>query len=255
MTSSASTHERTTLADICSRRFGTCIIGASASDGSALRRNDLLVDVVRHGESTWNAEGRWQGQADPPLSDAGTSQAEAVALRYEGTTLDMIWSSDLTRARDTAKPVARKLGLDVKTLPAMREMDVGTWTGLTRREIAVRFPEEWDAVESGGDPVRGGGESRAHLMTRVRGAFASLTAESLAADARHVMLVTHGGVVREIALMALGLEVEGMRAVRRLAAPGNASVSVVATAGRRSRLLSYNDSSHVEHVRHTALEA
>lgn len=213
------------------------------------------MDVVRHGESTWNAERRWQGQADPPLSEAGRAQAESVALRYQGTTLDMIWSSDLTRARDTAEAVARPMGLDVKTLPAMREMDIGTWAGLTRKEIAVRFPDEWEAVESGGDPVRGGGENRARLMTRVRDAFTSLVAASLAANARHVMLVTHGGVVREIALMALGLEVEGMSAVRRLAAPDNASVSVVATAGRVSRLLSYNDSSHVESVRQTALEA
>lgn len=214
-----------------------------------------MVEVVRHGESTWNARGLWQGQADPPLSETGREQARALAARYSGATLDAIWSSDLVRAVVTAETVAAVSALDVRTDPALREMNVGTWAGLTRTEIAERFPAEWDAVQAGEDPRRGGGENREDLMRRVRRAFSDIVTESLAAGWRRIVVVTHGGVAREIALDALGLDAEGMSAARRLAAPANTAVSIVVAAGDALRLLTYNDSSHVRDVRPTALEA
>src|SRR5687768_13103713 len=90
--------------------------------------------LVRHGESTWNAQSRWQGQADPPLSPLGERQAEEAAERLAQTaSITEIWTSDLVRARRTAELIATQLGVpDVREEPRLRERDVGSWSGLTR---------------------------------------------------------------------------------------------------------------------------
>src|SRR5580765_6857553 len=95
--------------------------------------------LVRHAESTWNAEGRWQGHADPPLSDAGRAQAEALAEDLAGERFDAVYTSDLARAAQTAEIIARRFGLPAVSDPALREVDVGSWSGLTREEVAARF--------------------------------------------------------------------------------------------------------------------
>src|SRR5918995_495099 len=95
--------------------------------------------LVRHGESTWNAQGRWQGWADPPLSDIGRAQAESAAPA--AAPVDAVVSSDLERARTTAELMAAVLDAGaVRVEPGLRERDVGDFTGLTRAEIEERWP-------------------------------------------------------------------------------------------------------------------
>src|SRR6187551_2407785 len=94
--------------------------------------------LVRHGQSTWNADGRWQGQADPPLSELGIAQAEAAARVLDG--VGTIWSSDLERAHHTASILAAALGLAVVPDARLREREAGEWTGLTRAEIDEQYP-------------------------------------------------------------------------------------------------------------------
>src|SRR5919109_2812903 len=98
--------------------------------------------LVRHGESTWNAQSRWQGQADPPLSPFGERQAEDATVRLaESASITAVWTSDLVRARRTGELIAKRLGLDaVHDEPRLRERDVGAWSGLTRDEIEARWP-------------------------------------------------------------------------------------------------------------------
>lgn len=97
------------------------------------------VLFIRHGQSEWNLAGRWQGQADPPLTDLGRSQARAAA-RSLGQ-VDAIWSSDLRRAVETAAIVATEIGVGPVVADAgLRERDVGEWQGLTRSEIDEQFP-------------------------------------------------------------------------------------------------------------------
>jgi broad specificity phosphatase PhoE len=100
--------------------------------GSAVR---LLL--LRHGESTWNAAGRWQGRADPPLSTTGVAQARAAAPALTG--IDAVWCSDLIRARQTAELCA-PAGVTVHADPRLAERDVGRWTGLNRATIEDRYP-------------------------------------------------------------------------------------------------------------------
>ena len=97
------------------------------------------VLLVRHGQSEWNAEGRWQGQADPPLTDLGRLQAREAAGALG--TVDAVWASDLQRAVETATVIADQLGVGpVVVDPDLRERDAGEFSGLTRPEIAARFP-------------------------------------------------------------------------------------------------------------------
>src|SRR5215813_8680553 len=89
--------------------------------------------VIRHGQSTWNAIGRWQGHADAPLTDLGRTQAARAVASLPP--VEVIWASDLERARATAAVIGEALGLDVQVDVRLRERNAGEWTGLTRAEI------------------------------------------------------------------------------------------------------------------------
>jgi broad specificity phosphatase PhoE len=91
--------------------------------------------LIRHGETDWNLEGRWQGQTDVPLNARGLRQAELLAEKLSGSGLTAVYSSDLTRARQTAEAVARSSGLDVQLEPRLREICQGDWEGKLISEI------------------------------------------------------------------------------------------------------------------------
>jgi broad specificity phosphatase PhoE len=152
--------------------------------------------LIRHAESIWNAEERWQGQADPPLSERGVAQAEAIAHALPQQRADALLCSDLRRARQTAEIVGRALGLEPQPDPRLRELDVGRWAGLTRREIEALDPELLKRFENEAPEVRaGGGESRAEIRARVRRTFREL---AQAHPGAQLIVVTHLGVVRAL---------------------------------------------------------
>lgn len=148
--------------------------------------------VLRHAQSEWNADGRWQGHADPPLSDAGRAQAAAAAARLSGEVREAV-SSDLLRAAQTADVIAEALGLGPVTLePGLREIDVGEWTGLTRAEIEERWPgllDEWRAGRLTSIP---GGEDREAFRERI---VASLGRLAGRAPDTPLLVVTHAGAI------------------------------------------------------------
>ena len=147
---------------------------------------------VRHAESTWNAAGRWQGWGDPPLSERGRTQAEALARSLEGAAADAIVTSDLVRAVETARILGAALGLDPVPDPRLRERDLGRWSGLTEAEITARHAAELARFRARDPELRpGGGESRIEFAARVAPALAELgRAGGL------VIVVTHLGVIR-----------------------------------------------------------
>lgn len=156
--------------------------------------------LIRHAESTWNAAGRWQGQGDPPLSDRGRLQAEALARRLPGETIDVLISSDLSRAAETAAILGRCWGLQPQLTDAVRELAIGDWTGLTRDQIAAIAPEALRRFESRDPHARpGGGESRDELERRARRALVELAA---AHPGARVAVVTHLGVLRALSIDA-----------------------------------------------------
>jgi broad specificity phosphatase PhoE len=150
---------------------------------------------IRHGESTWNAAGRWQGQADPPLSDAGRDQAVAAGARLRDRDLTLLASSDLRRAAETAERIGAELGLTPRLVTGLRELDVGVWSGLPHEEIAQRFSADLARFRAGDPDVEpGGGESRRALHQRVTAALAALAAEAPG----RVAVVSHLGVLRAV---------------------------------------------------------
>ena len=155
--------------------------------------------LARHGETDWNRVGRWQGHADPPLNDAGRSQAAELAERLAGDGIAAIYSSDLMRASQTARVVADRLGLAVVEDDGLREIDVGSWSGLTRAEVEQRFPEGY-ARWLGGD-IGHDGETREELTARVVGAVERIAAEHPTGT---ILVVTHGGAIRAIRRHAAG---------------------------------------------------
>ena len=159
--------------------------------------------LLRHGESTWNADGRWQGQADPPLSPLGEQQAREAAGRLAAGDFSRLLSSDLQRARRTAEALGAALGLAVEIDTDLREIDVGEWQGLTRAEIHARAPgalADWSEGRSESTPA---GETRAHLTERARAAVVRAAAAGAPGD--RILLVSHGALIRHLD-RALGLE-------------------------------------------------
>jgi len=142
--------------------------------------------LTRHGETDWNRDGRFQGHADPPINVAGRKQAQELAAALDDDPPDAVYSSDLRRAYETAEIVGTRFGLPVVRELGLREIDVGSWQGLTQEEIDGR---EWD------------GETYEQHRERVLRALREI-------GDRHplgrVLVVAHGGCLRRIQEAVLG---------------------------------------------------
>ena len=159
------------------------------------------VLVLRHAQSVWNAERRWQGWADIALSEMGERQAAAAGARLRDAGLASAVASDLRRARRTAELISGDLELGpVRVDEGFRERDVGAWSGLSAEEMQERFPGQREAWRDGELDRPPGGESTAEVLERVDAAFARLES-----DAGPVLVVSHGGVIRALERRA-GLE-------------------------------------------------
>lgn len=146
----------------------------------------LRLLLTRHGQSEWNASGRWQGQADPPLSDVGRHQAAAAAAHLGS--VDAIVASDLERARDTAVIISELLGEGPVLIEGdLRERDAGEWSGLTKEEIAEAWP---GYLEEGRRPP--GFEEEAPFIERI---LAGLGRVRERVGEGEAIVVTHGGVI------------------------------------------------------------
>jgi 2,3-bisphosphoglycerate-dependent phosphoglycerate mutase len=177
--------------------------------------------LARHGESDWNHTKRWQGHADRPLTDAGRAQSRELAERLAETELDAVYSSDLQRARETAEIVAESKGLEVRVLPDLREVDVGSWSGLTRAEAEQQFPDAYSRWVAGGEGWDDG-ETYEQLSRRVLRGIQTIAAEH---PGDRVLVVAHGGSIRAVHAVALGVDVHTYRRIRRV--EPNATLSAV----------------------------
>jgi probable phosphoglycerate mutase len=149
------------------------------------------IVLVRHGETDWNRENRFQGHADTVLNEAGRAQAGALARDLAGEQFAAVYSSPLERAAETARIIASNLGLEVQLEPALMEADVGSWSGLTRAEIEARFPDgyaRWPEFAGWND-----GETYEELGLRV---VAGLFAMASQHPSEQILAVTHGGPIR-----------------------------------------------------------
>lgn len=156
-----------------------------------------LLLLVRHGESTWNADGRWQGWADPPLSGLGQEQAREAIDRLRPLGFTSAYASDLQRAVQTATILAEGIGLGpVRVVPGLRERNVGDWSGLTTTEVEAGWPgmiAAWRSRQIASPP---GGEENRAFADRVEHALRDVAAG--VGDAGPALVVAHGGVVRAL---------------------------------------------------------
>ena len=189
----------------------------------------------RHGRTEWNAVGRFQGQLDPPLDAEGRRQAVAAADQLAATGLlaggSVVVSSDLERTVQTATALTGLLGVPLRLDARLCEHGMGCWEGLTRDEVAERYPQQY-ADWASGRPVHGrGGEDPAAVADRAVAALADLPPAPVA------VVVTHGGTAGRLLERLLGLGPEHRRAFGPLA---NCAWSELAAQGRRWRLLRHN---------------
>jgi broad specificity phosphatase PhoE len=171
----------------------------------------LRLFVIRHGETASSRERRFAGTRDIPLAPEGARQCEAVARALGAEIVAAVYASPLERARASAEVIAKPHRLPVSIEPAFREMAFGEWEGLTRDEVAARFPaaeERWRLAPH--ELEIPGGETLARVAGRARAGVEELRA---AHEGQTIILVSHAIVIRMIVLDALGLGPERMRAV------------------------------------------
>ena len=187
--------------------------------------------LARHGETDWNREGRFQGWADPPLNATGRAQAVDLSVQLMAEELAAVYSSPLRRAYETAEVVAASRGLEPVTVDALREVDVGSWSGLSRAEIEQRFPEQYARWLDYGQGWEDG-ETYEQMVDRVVGALQELAE---ARNGERILAVTHGGPMR--AASAFADRVSYAEARRRSPVVGNTAVLEFAVeAGALRRL-------------------
>ncbi|HOB65413.1 histidine phosphatase family protein [Ottowia sp.] len=194
--------------------------------------------AIRHGETAWNVGGRIQGHLDIPLNDTGRAQARRLARALVGRdAIDLIVSSDLARAFETARTVAEATGAPLVADAALRERCFGDFQGQTFAEIADTWPddaERWRRREPAWSPPGGQGESLLSFRERVTQAVQALAAEN---TGKHIALFTHGGVLDVLYRAATGLGLQDARtwqigntAVNRLLWTPDAGLSLVGWA-------------------------
>ena len=183
----------------------------------------------RHGQTTWNAEHRFQGQTDIPLDETGTGQAEYAARRLATLRPDALFASDLSRAQQTAAPLARLTGLPVSLDKDLRERFGGDWEGLSDAEIRERYPEErvtWNPPN--GEPTAVVAERVAGALDRIAGGLA---------DGQLAVVVGHGAALRLGMEQVLRIPADNAPTLGSLV---NCSWSVLERRLSHWRLIEYN---------------
>ncbi len=185
-----------------------------------------MILLARHGETDWNAQHRWQGHSDTELNDAGREQARRLA---EGLgRVDALYSSDLSRARETAEILAGTIGVEVRFDQRLRERGFGAWEGLTTEEIESSFPDEQRRWRAGIGAGAHNAEPFEAFAARV-GSFVEEIGQRHVGE--EVLVVAHGGTIRVVHALAAGIDY--VRDHRSIPAVANCSSSRYAFRGGR----------------------
>ena len=195
--------------------------------------------LVRHGETDWNRELRFQGHVDVALNEIGHEQARRVAARLAGESAQHLYVSDLLRAQQTAHPVAEQLGVRSVVEPALREQSFGVVDGMRVDDIKAQHPQAWEAwLRFHEDYCMPGGETMREFHARVMASVRRIAADHRGAT---VVIVTHGGVLDMVYRTARSLPLGGPR---QSDIP-NAGVSRVLVRDTALEIVSWADTSHL----------
>jgi probable phosphoglycerate mutase len=197
------------------------------------------VILIRHGETAWNRATRIQGHTDIPLSALGLAQAERLAAALADESLDAVYASDLSRARETAEALARGRGLSVQVDRGLRERAFGRFEGLSWDEIAQSYPDDsarWRRREP--DFPVGGGES---LVTFSARCIAATRRAAAAHPGQNIALVAHGGVLDCLYRAATRTALDAPRSWQL----GNATINRLLATNEGFTLVGWNDDHHL----------
>jgi len=162
--------------------------------------------LIRHGETDWNIEGRYTGQSDVPLNARGLEQAGSLAKQLQGRKIDVIYSSDLRRAHQTAEALAESSGTRILIDPRLREIHQGEWEGMLFKDIRASYSQAWE--QRARDPLLvapPGGETVGQVRTRVLEALREILQQH---PDGHLAIVSHGLVLALIKVHIAGLPIE-----------------------------------------------
>ncbi|MBP2662381.1 MAG: pspA 1 [Firmicutes bacterium] len=196
--------------------------------------------VVRHGQTLWNLERKYQGHSDIALTDKGIKQAEAVAARLAEEKIDAVYASDLSRAFKTAACIADKHGLTVHVVPALREIKFGDWEGLTYEQISEQWPGLLGKLWTTPDELQiPGGESFQQLKERAYTAIEKIVA---AHPDQTVIVVAHGGTIGTILCAMLDIHLNHVWSIRQ----DNTAVNIIEYYEGRPTITLLNCARHLE---------
>jgi broad specificity phosphatase PhoE len=201
-----------------------------------------LVYVIRHGQTEWNAEGRWQGQLDIPLSEEGRAQTRALAKQLAHKNLAAVYASDLLRAAETGRIIADAAGTPLYLDARLRELHLGVFQGLTHAQIRERYPDDDEQMRLNYmSHVVPNGESRRTMQVRMAAAWDEIVARI---GDKPVAVVSHGGAIR-ILLLHL-IDPADHPAVMTLQISNTSCTLLAIEDDGRVRLLAAADYSHLE---------
>lgn len=199
------------------------------------------VLIVRHGETAYNLQRRYQGQKDIPLTSRGLAQASALAKYLEDEPIHYVFSSDLSRAEDTAWLIAKGKNLTVVILEELRERTYGAWEGMTFEEMSDQYPDEvakWQKRPFSYAPGRG--EYFFQVRSRARKAWEIVLGSM--SQRQTAVMVTHGGLMIALFSYLLGIKNEYVFRLK----PANASLSIVVVNHDRPELRLFNETCFLE---------
>ena len=198
----------------------------------------LRLYFMRHGETVWNTERRYQGMTDIELSEEGLRQAECAAKRFKNIKIDKIYASPLKRAMKTAEKIAAEKGLEIISEDNFREIHFGEWEGKTVPELTEKYGESYTNFirepHKYGFPGEGSVEN---VINRIKPGIDRLIAE----EEGNVLIVSHGGIIRLMIMYIMGLDSSWFTKMWI----NNTGVSIIEIKDGRKLLLTLNDSAHL----------
>jgi probable phosphoglycerate mutase len=201
--------------------------------------------LLRHGETLWNLEQRYQGHLDSPLTDAGVLQSGALASRLAGYAFSALYSSDLGRALQTAEIIAKRTGHTLATDSRLRERHLGIFQGLSKREIRQKYPQEYGLYKSGGpDYAVPNGESATQACARLLDCLNELARRHAGES---IVVVAHGGVLSALLIHTLGISSGAPRRFER----HNGSWNLFVCRDEKWFLETWGDVSHLQTAKFT----
>jgi broad specificity phosphatase PhoE len=197
--------------------------------------------LIRHGQTDWNNSKRWQGHTDTPLNAKGREEADLLAARLTGWPIQAIYTSDLSRASETAESLGKALSLEPISDSSLRERNGGDFEGLTSEEMKLRYEDLWQKVRlEGAAPP--GGESNRQVAQRIVRAYENYHDQH---SGQMIALVSHGGTLRNLISYVLGFPLGKQASIAILE---NTAISIIRINEYGQQLALFNDSTHLNRI-------